>query len=141
MNSIKNGQTGERLSFYSLFRQQNLKVIIPIIHRDYAHGRKSKKEIRESFFNTLYNYLDENKPNRDLDFVYGILTQEDNITHFVPLDGQQRLTTLFLLHWYLYQISETTIIKKQNLKTPYLRMGNPCFSMKRLTVQTNFVMP
>jgi len=32
-----------------------------------------------------------------LDFVYG----EVNDGTFEPLDGQQRLTTLFLLHWYL----------------------------------------
>ncbi|RKD90033.1 GmrSD restriction endonuclease domain-containing protein [Mangrovibacterium diazotrophicum] len=33
---------------------------------------------------------------------------------FVPLDGQQRLTTLFLLHWYLMPQSEenSTILKK-----------------------------
>lgn len=27
------------------------------------------------------------------------------MTYFIPLDGQQRLTTLFLLHWYLAQIT------------------------------------
>ena len=32
-----------------------------------------------------------------LDFIYG----EENDGTFEPLDGQQRLTTLFLLHWYL----------------------------------------
>jgi len=34
----------------------------------------------------------------DLDFVYGSRTPAEE---FSPLDGQQRLTTLFLLHWYL----------------------------------------
>ncbi|MCK3686175.1 DUF262 domain-containing protein [Maribellus sp. YY47] len=35
-------------------------------------------------------------------------------TTFIPLDGQQRLTTLFLLHWYLMPESEenSTILKK-----------------------------
>ena len=32
-----------------------------------------------------------------LDFVYG--SKKNNV--FIPLDGQQRLTTLFLMHWYL----------------------------------------
>ncbi len=32
-----------------------------------------------------------------LDFVYGEVEDET----LRPLDGQQRLTTLFLLHWYL----------------------------------------
>ena len=38
----------------------------------------------------------------NLDFIYGNITgsQEDKI--FQPLDGQQRLTTLFLIHWYAY---------------------------------------
>src|SRR5262245_28874604 len=35
----------------------------------------------------------------DLDFIYGSL--EGSPQAFCPLDGQQRLTTLFLLHWYL----------------------------------------
>jgi uncharacterized protein with ParB-like and HNH nuclease domain len=45
------------------------------------------------------SYLEENKPNRDLDFVYGSTEQEEEIEKFIPLDGQQRLTTLFLLQW------------------------------------------
>ena len=44
-------------------------------------------------------------PHRDLDFVYGSSKRIDDVTYFIPLDGQQRLTTLFLLHWYLAQIT------------------------------------
>ena len=36
----------------------------------------------------------------NLDFVYGSMEGGDPGS-FLPLDGQQRLTTLFLLHWYL----------------------------------------
>ncbi|RYZ76323.1 MAG: DUF262 domain-containing protein, partial [Proteobacteria bacterium] len=36
----------------------------------------------------------------NLDFVYGS-KEEGGSGIFLPLDGQQRLTTLFLLHWYL----------------------------------------
>jgi len=35
------------------------------------------------------------------------IMQNENQTSFVPLDGQQRLTTLFLLHWYLIPNIET----------------------------------
>src|SRR5690554_2269742 len=101
-------QSGERISFFNLFNQKKYRVLIPIIQRDYAQGRKSRKEVRNSFLNALYDYLDDNRPNRDLDFVYGSLTNCDQSTDFIPLDGQQRLTTLFLLHWYLYQISDNT---------------------------------
>ena len=72
------------------------------------------KEVRTEFLDALYNYLEENRPNRDLDFVYGTLQKGDNTeerVHFIPLDGQQRLTTLFLLHWFLYQISDNTELK------------------------------
>jgi len=94
--------SGERLTFMDFFVKKNYKIEIPIIQRDYAQGRKSSGEIREVFLDTLYAYLEEGKPNRDLDFVYGSILKDDNNNKtFIPLDGQQRLTTLFLLHWYL----------------------------------------
>ncbi len=99
-NSDTTIQSGERLSFSKLFIEKGYKVEIPIIQRDYAQGRKSKTEVRETFLQALYDYLDEGKPNRDLDFIYGSLKKTEE-TCFIPLDGQQRLTTLFLLHWYL----------------------------------------
>lgn len=108
---------GERLSFFKIFSQKNYKLVIPIIQRDYAQGRTNDdtKEVRTDFLDALYTYLKENRPNRDLDFVYGTLQQgedEDGRVHFIPLDGQQRLSTLFLLHWFLYQISDDTELKK-----------------------------
>ena len=74
-------------------------IHIPIIQRDYAQGRAFERieEIRNSFLGSIQEALEDNK-HLDLDFVYGSM-KNDKI--FVPLDGQQRLTTLFLLHWYL----------------------------------------
>jgi hypothetical protein len=98
--------SGERLSFFQLFERENMQVEIPIIQRDYAQGRQSETEVRNSFLQALYDYLEQGDPFRDLDFVYGSVKVNTNgATRFVPLDGQQRLTTLFLLHWYLAQIS------------------------------------
>lgn len=73
------------------------KIIIPIIQRDYAQGRKGSDvtRVRDRFLESLYKAVTE-KPIT-LDFVYGDIDDEGNMT---PLDGQQRLTTLFLLHWY-----------------------------------------
>ena len=107
---------GERLSFFKIFSQKNLKLVIPIIQRDYAQGRTNDetKEVRTDFLDALYTYLKENRANRDLDFVYGTLQKggdEEERVHFIPLDGQQRLTTLFLLHWFLYQISDDSDLK------------------------------
>ena len=73
------------------------KIIIPIIQRDYAQGRDSAeiKRIRSRFLGALYKAVTENPVT--LDFIYGDIDDEGILT---PLDGQQRLTTLFLLHWY-----------------------------------------
>jgi len=71
-------------------------IVIPIIQRDYAQGRDTAKDVRENFLANIYNGL-ENKTNLELDFIYGSVKD----LSFTPLDGQQRLTTLFLLHWYL----------------------------------------
>jgi len=114
--------SGERLSFFKLFSEKNYTVEIPIIQRDYAQGRASEYEVRESFLEALNQYLIQNIPNRDLDFVYGSLTEDGASFKFVPLDGQQRLTTLFLLHWYLAQISNQaevlrSVLYKNNKKS------------------------
>ena len=82
-------------SFYELV--QIYKVKVPIIQRDYAQGRKRNVTICENFLKALKESIIKNK-TINLDFIYGNV--EDNV--FLPLDGQQRLTTLFLLHWYAF---------------------------------------
>lgn len=95
-----------RYSFYQLFKEdRSFRIEIPIIQRDYAQGRKDQEVVRHNFLEILYEYLDENKPYRDLDFIYGTIVETKEGVKFIPLDGQQRLTTLFLLHWYLANIS------------------------------------
>lgn len=112
-----NQYEGERLSFFQIFSNKNYKVIVPILQRDYAQGRTNDdvSEVRNEFLEALFSYLDENRPNRDLDFIYGTLQQDDQDErlHFIPLDGQQRLTTLFLLHWFLFQISNNEEAKER----------------------------
>ncbi|MCR4799623.1 MAG: DUF262 domain-containing protein [Bacteroidales bacterium] len=124
----------ERLSFYKIFSERNYKVIIPKIQREYAQGRKSSivSEVREEFLNAIYVYLEENIPNRDLDFVYGNVQEiEGEKTCFIPLDGQQRLTTLFLLHWYLLQISSNEELKNEYLKNlVYSEKSNFCYETR-----------
>lgn len=74
------------------------KIEIPLIQRDYAQGRKTQEvtRIRKRFLDSLYNALIQGKSLK-LDFIYGDV--KDKV--LTPLDGQQRLTTLFLLHWYI----------------------------------------
>lgn len=88
-----NTYQGKIYSFWQLLNNQRIEI--PIIQRDYAQGREDEKEIRTEFLGALYRSINENKPIK-LDFIYGS-TLDDT---FQPLDGQQRLTTLFLLHWY-----------------------------------------
>lgn len=89
-------------------------IQIPIIQRDYAQGREIEKinEIRANFLDSLHHSI-VSKKQLDLDFVYGSLK---NDTVFIPLDGQQRLTTLFLLHWYLAVKAKKTSETQELLK-------------------------
>ena len=73
------------------------KIVIPLIQRDYAQGRKDPdiQRVRTRFLDSLHKAITGNPIT--LDFVYGDIDENGIMT---PLDGQQRLTTLFLLHWY-----------------------------------------
>ncbi len=87
-------------SFFHLI--ENSKIVIPIIQRDYAQGRTNKKvdKIRSKFLDALFLALERPSKPIELDFIYGYNIEREDSKSFVPLDGQQRLTTLFLLHWY-----------------------------------------
>lgn len=88
---------------------ENHKVIIPMIQRDFAQGRTLGKvpKIRERFLNEIVsNLANLQEPPLELDFIYGYTYEQENasaekLSFFTPLDGQQRLTTLFLIHWYV----------------------------------------
>ena len=71
-------------------------IEIPIIQRDYAQGRAGREFLRRNFLRDIKKAL-ASKQELLLDFVYGSVRGEC----FLPLDGQQRLTTLWLIHWYI----------------------------------------
>ena len=83
-----------KYSFIDILLEKFDGIEIPIIQRDYAQGREHEEKKRGRFLEALKNAVVGNGIN--LDFIYGSL--ENN--KLIPLDGQQRLTTLFLLHWY-----------------------------------------
>lgn len=95
-------------SFWTLLHDlQTDGICIPMLQRDYAQGRTdpATQAIRQDFLEALRGAVapagvadSEPGPRLDLDFVYGTCEPGGPL---VPLDGQQRLTTLFLLHWYL----------------------------------------
>ena len=92
MNSM-----GQQYTFWNLIN--NYKIVVPKIQRDYVQGRENDivKKNREEFVEELIGSLSGNKP-MSLNFVYGTIHGNE----FIPIDGQQRLTTLFLLHLYLF---------------------------------------
>lgn len=81
---------------------ENYRVVIPLIQRDYAQGRKDKRttEVRKKLLQDINTaLLDTNVGPLDLNFIYGKSTHGK----FIPLDGQQRLTTLFLVYLFAYR--------------------------------------
>ena len=76
-------------------------IEIPIIQRDYAQGRRGWENLRKNFLANIRQALDGTLPEKQkilkLDFVYSS-TEEGRLQ---PLDGQQRLTTLWLIHWFV----------------------------------------
>lgn len=78
--------------------ESSIRIVIPQIQRDYVQGREDKKEVRQPFLSAIKEHLDKDS-SLNLDLIYGFFRNDEQ--DFIPLDGQQRLTTLFLLHWYL----------------------------------------
>lgn len=93
------------LSFYQLIHRHSgenaplvdFPISIPKIQRDYAEGRETEsvKKKRMAMLADMLDVLLGAKEHLSLDFIYGVQHER----YFQPLDGQQRLTTLFLLYW------------------------------------------
>ena len=98
-----------KISFWNFIQQNTIEI--PIIQRDYAQGRVGKEHLRTSFLKELKEALDK-KQLLKLDFVYGSV--ENDLLQ--PLDGQQRLTTLWLLHWYIALKAEKLKEESEKLK-------------------------
>jgi len=120
------------------------KIEIPVIQRDYVQGLNEKKA--KKFLEAIKKGVNNNGLN--LDFIYGNIKTEENDKKFIPIDGQQRLTTLFLIYFYfllengynenlnkfLYAIRPSTkeffeaIAKKKNFEK--LKRDNVVFQIK-----------
>lgn len=74
-------------------------IVIPSLQRDYVQGNRRDKI--SPFIDYLLEGF-EGKDGIDLNYMYGtILKNDDGTISFVPIDGQQRMTTLWLLRLYL----------------------------------------
>ncbi len=97
-------------------------VRIPKIQRDYAEGRETEnvKRKRRNLLTDMIRVLYGQRNELSFDFVYGYMMDKgkicsiknynDYIQHpdvvFDPLDGQQRVTTLFLFYWFFGRNNE-----------------------------------
>lgn len=90
------------MQFTLKYLLESYKVMVPQIQRDYAQGRESESELRKGFVTKIKQTIQENEPKLNLDFIYGYTEKAGKDEEvFIPLDGQQRLTTLWLTHWFL----------------------------------------
>ncbi|MDE7420672.1 MAG: DUF262 domain-containing protein [Muribaculaceae bacterium] len=89
-------------SLTEFFGEDNqMSVVVPKIQRAYAQGRSKEENLRTQFVNELFNALEIDEP-LELSFVYGSKNlDEDGAYRYELLDGQQRITTLMLVYWYL----------------------------------------
>lgn len=108
--------SNEYYSLSELFSTPNRKIIIPDFQRDYCwgdktHGEKSDTDIVSSFLDTLIEEFNYNKDaknnNKDTDVLLGkIDVYEYPTNHIYLTDGQQRLTSLYLLLGMLYRYEQ-----------------------------------
>ncbi|TAG85693.1 MAG: DUF262 domain-containing protein [Bacteroidetes bacterium] len=120
-------------NYYSLneLLSNNHKIIIPDLQRDYCwgnkiHGEKDKTELVTGFLDSLLESFNEKKEE---DLTLGMIYAYENPTKHIHLcDGQQRITTLFLLLGMLNKemsnLIQHKLISEQEMQDdyePYLR--------------------
>lgn len=117
---------------YTLWKLLNDRGIeIPVFQRDYAQGRTDKTALRRDFLKQLIGALAGHKEaDGNLDFVYSF---GDGTKYAQPLDGQQRLTTLWLLHWYI----AVRVLKEDELKKALKTLSK--FSYRTRHSSSNFI--
>ena len=118
-------------TFESIF-QSDRKIIIPMIQREYVQGDDNviATEIRDNIFNEFGKVISETEGQEIskkivvLDYIYGIVRDET----IIPMDGQQRLTTLYLLYWYAAVRENIAQEKDKN-----------CSFLKKFSYETRYV--
>lgn len=93
------------------------RIEIPQIQRDYAQGRLTQKasDIRQAFLDNILSVVmaSDSDARLHLDFIYGYKGENHA---FEPLDGQQRITTLFLLYWLFSPAGNADLIYRDENK-------------------------
>lgn len=83
------------------------RVVIPGIQRHYVQGANNPKaeSVRKLFIKEIFTAIEEKLNEFNLHFIYGPINT-DGEDSFVPVDGQQRLTTLWLIARYAAEKAE-----------------------------------
>jgi hypothetical protein len=83
------------------------RVVIPGIQRHYVQGANNPKaeSVRKQFIKEIFTAIEEKQSDFNLHFIYGPINT-DGEDSFVPVDGQQRLTTLWLIARYAAEKAE-----------------------------------
>lgn len=105
------------------------KIEIPMLQRDYAQGRKSQISIANEFLDAIFAVLEGKRETLHIDFIYGY--KENN--KFLLIDGQQRITTLWLLHFYIYKKANITNCKCLEKFSYSVRKSSKKFCQNLLT--------
>lgn len=121
----------QEYSLSQLFTTKNRKIVIPDFQRDYCwgdqtHGEKHNIDIVSSFIDTL---IDEFNENNNVDVILGKIDVYEYPNNFINLtDGQQRITTLYLLLGMLYKFESKSDTKNliknclcSEVNEPYLQ--------------------
>ena len=102
------GEVMPVMTFSELIKKYDY-IVIPKIQRDYAQGRSREEDdgratqVRTNLLNDIFFCNNEKKT--DFQIVFGVEERRQtdtmlSVRTFIPIDGQQRLTTLFLLTLY-----------------------------------------
>ena len=88
------------------------RVVIPGIQRHYVQGANNPKaeSVRKQFIQEIFTAIEEKQHEFNLHFIYGPINT-DGEDSFVPVDGQQRLTTLWLIARYAAEKAEPSDCK------------------------------
>jgi|GEM_PF-3511146 hypothetical protein len=94
-------------NFIDFFK--NYTICIPAIQREYVQGYDDEKIniVRKDFIKNIFDAIIENKV-LDIGIIYGYIQNEENESKpiFFPVDGQQRITTMYIIYWCLSIIKE-----------------------------------
>ncbi len=105
-------QNGKKYNLSDLFSQDR-KIIIPDLQRDYTWGdEKHGKDKIELVSGFCKNLIEQHQTDSNNNIQLGMIYAYENPINFINLaDGQQRISTLYLLIGMLYRVTKKEILK------------------------------